>query len=58
MKIIKAEYPYSNYIIYGPYFHKKENRYYVYLIDKVTKKRSSTSYARYLKAIQLKKNTR
>ena len=45
--------PFSNYRLYGPTFHKEENRRYVFLVEPVTQKRTTLSYARYLMSVHL-----
>ena len=51
---IKASISFEPYLLYDPVLHKKENRYYVYLINPFNKKdRTSTSYARYLFSVKL-----
>lgn len=47
-KILPSKKPYEHYIVYGPSLSKSESRRVVVLVDKETKKKTSTSYARYL----------
>lgn len=53
VKYRKASCPYEGYRLYGPTFHKKEGRYYVFLIDKLTHHRTTLSYARYLMSVHV-----
>lgn len=50
-----GEYPYSDYYIYGPVYHKKEKQNYILLRHKYNNRKTSISYARYLMSIKLKR---
>jgi hypothetical protein len=53
MKRKDGKAPYDGYWIYGPIFNSSSGRNVVVLIDKVSKLKTSLSYARYLKSVQL-----
>lgn len=48
MKRTDAPYPYEEYQFYKPNFHKKEGRFYISLVHKITKKQTTVSYAKFL----------
>jgi hypothetical protein len=53
MKGIQGEFPYDEYVVYGPILHKSEQRRMVVLIRASDGYRTSTSYARYLMSVHL-----
>lgn len=53
MKRKSGESPFNDFWVYGPILHKTEGRYFVYLVNKKTGEKTSTSLARYKMSIHL-----
>jgi len=53
IKIDKDEHPFKNVIVYGPYLRKSDKREMVTLYDPVTQKKTSMSYPKFLKEVEL-----
>lgn len=51
-----GEFPYNEYWVYAPIYHKKENRNYAVLVSKLDSRvRTTISYAKYILSVKLKR---